>query len=226
LVLQHTWASCALVPLFHVGNIMVKAFFLLVTDGTKHFRQEVQSVNLRNLFVGSCYILYFYKSSENQHYLTIVFCLMISPEGFSNSFEWLPRNFSHLIHLIIKFLVFYQLHIWGPTKIPFSILTSLTLGKIILGTEITHHFDPPPWRNFLSTLVWCVKRWANLFRINQWLFFPGIHESFFGHCLYVMIFPICCLVHAKSLCLLYPSCKPSKRAANFRSSPICREYFS
>jgi len=69
MVLQHTWAPHALVPLFHVGNVMVKAFPLLVTDGTELFRQEVPSVNLRNLFVGSYYILYFYKSSKDHSLL-------------------------------------------------------------------------------------------------------------------------------------------------------------
>jgi hypothetical protein len=45
MVLQHTWAPRALVPLFHFGNIMVKAFRLLVTGSAKFFRQEVPSVS-------------------------------------------------------------------------------------------------------------------------------------------------------------------------------------
>jgi len=44
---------------------MVKALPLLVTDGPKFFGQEVPSVSLRSLFVGSYYISYFYKSSKD-----------------------------------------------------------------------------------------------------------------------------------------------------------------
>ena len=69
MVLEHTWAAHALVPLFHVGNIWVKAFPLLFADGAKVFRQEVPSVSLRNLFVGSYYIPYFYKSSKDHSLL-------------------------------------------------------------------------------------------------------------------------------------------------------------
>jgi hypothetical protein len=40
-VSQHTEAPLALVPLFHVGNVLMKSLSVLVTDGTKILREEV-----------------------------------------------------------------------------------------------------------------------------------------------------------------------------------------
>jgi hypothetical protein len=36
------WAAPALVPLFHVAKIQVKAFPMLITDGAKVFREKPQ----------------------------------------------------------------------------------------------------------------------------------------------------------------------------------------
>jgi hypothetical protein len=41
-VCQHNSAALALVSLFLVGNMLVKVFLILVTDGAKVFREEVQ----------------------------------------------------------------------------------------------------------------------------------------------------------------------------------------
>jgi hypothetical protein len=40
-VTQHTEATLDLVPLFHVGNVMMKSLSVLITDGTKILREEV-----------------------------------------------------------------------------------------------------------------------------------------------------------------------------------------
>jgi hypothetical protein len=40
-VSQHTEAPLALVPLFHVVNVLMKPLSVLVTDGTKILREEV-----------------------------------------------------------------------------------------------------------------------------------------------------------------------------------------
>jgi hypothetical protein len=40
-VSQHTEAALALVPLFHVGNVLMKSLSMLVTDGSKILREEV-----------------------------------------------------------------------------------------------------------------------------------------------------------------------------------------
>jgi hypothetical protein len=82
MVLEHTWAAHFLVPLFHVGNILAKAFPLLVTDGTKVLEQEVPSVSLKNLFVGSYFIPYFYKSSKGHSLLHHSFMPLDFPKRF------------------------------------------------------------------------------------------------------------------------------------------------
>jgi hypothetical protein len=38
---QHTEDPLALVPLFHVGNVLMKSLSVLVTDGAKILREEV-----------------------------------------------------------------------------------------------------------------------------------------------------------------------------------------
>jgi hypothetical protein len=38
---QQTEAPLALVPLFHVGNVLMKSLSVLVTDGAKILREEV-----------------------------------------------------------------------------------------------------------------------------------------------------------------------------------------
>jgi len=181
---------------------VLKPFLLLVTDGTKVFSQEVPSVSIINLFVVHITSHTFINLLKITHYFTVVFCLLISPKGFSNSSEWLTRNFSHLINLIIKFLIVYQLPYWGTYKNPVLNFSITYPRKDILGTETPYHFDSPPWRNFLSALVWCAKRWVNLFRISQWRLFPGISECLFGSCFYLMIFPICCSTHTKTSVLI------------------------
>jgi hypothetical protein len=40
-VSRHTVAPLALVPLFHVGNVLMKSLSVLVTDGAKILREEV-----------------------------------------------------------------------------------------------------------------------------------------------------------------------------------------
>jgi hypothetical protein len=40
-VSQHTEAPLALVPLFHVGNVLMKSLSVLVTDSAKILREEV-----------------------------------------------------------------------------------------------------------------------------------------------------------------------------------------
>jgi hypothetical protein len=38
---QHTEPPLALVPLFHVGSVLMKSLSVLVTDGAKILREEV-----------------------------------------------------------------------------------------------------------------------------------------------------------------------------------------
>jgi hypothetical protein len=40
-VSQHTEAPLVLVPLFHVGNVLIKSLSELVTDGAKILREDV-----------------------------------------------------------------------------------------------------------------------------------------------------------------------------------------
>jgi hypothetical protein len=52
-VSQHTEAPLALVPLFRVGNVLMKSLSVLVTDGAKILREEVLSESLRTSFINS-----------------------------------------------------------------------------------------------------------------------------------------------------------------------------
>jgi hypothetical protein len=55
-VRQHTEAPLALVPLFHVVNVLMKSLSVLVTDGAKIHREEVLSESLRNVLLETYYI--------------------------------------------------------------------------------------------------------------------------------------------------------------------------
>jgi hypothetical protein len=55
-VRQRTEAPLALVPLFHVVNVLMKSVFVLVTDGAKILREKVLSESLRNVLLGTYYI--------------------------------------------------------------------------------------------------------------------------------------------------------------------------
>jgi hypothetical protein len=55
-VSQHTEAQFALVPLLHVGNVLMKSLSVLVTDGAKILREEVLSESQRNVLLGTYYI--------------------------------------------------------------------------------------------------------------------------------------------------------------------------
>jgi hypothetical protein len=55
-VSQHTEAPLALVPLYHVGNVLMKSLFVLVTDGAQILREEVLSEGLINVLLGTYYI--------------------------------------------------------------------------------------------------------------------------------------------------------------------------
>jgi hypothetical protein len=50
---QHTEAPLPLVPLFHVGNVLMKSLSVLVTDSAKILREEV----LSDVLLGIYYIL-------------------------------------------------------------------------------------------------------------------------------------------------------------------------